>query len=50
MVVKFLLNLPMPEVQHGTTQDALKANAEAKKQANKEQVELNKAGGVLKIL
>ena len=33
---KVKVDFPMPEVQHGTTQDALKAQQEATKQANDE--------------
>ena len=39
------VDFPMPEVQHGTTQDALKSNVDETKKANAEQVALNKSGG-----
>jgi len=39
------IDFPMPEVQHGTTQDALKSNVDDTKKANEEQTALNKSGG-----
>ena len=42
---KVPINMPMPKVTHGTTQDALKANVSDQEKANEEQLELNKAGG-----
>ena len=42
---KVPINMPMPKVTHGTTQDALKANVFDVEKANEEQLELNKAGG-----
>ena len=42
---KVPIKMPMPQVTHGTTQDALKANVFDQEKANEEQIELNKAGG-----
>ena len=42
---KVKVDFPMPEVQHGTTQDALKAQQESTKKANDEQLAMNKSGG-----